>query len=126
MDLTPDQVKAILMKTSYKDIPQFSAAFDPATRLSDPSQYEICAVGAGYPDIAAALASNDIPPATPGSALSPTAVNKTINGIPTVCRLDCGSTAVWGWTAVWGSISAWRSSNQDAVQPVSIAVNGER
>ena len=55
-DLTPDQVKARLMKTAGKAFPTFSTVLDPATGRAYRSQYDIFTVGAGYVDIAAALA----------------------------------------------------------------------
>ena len=70
-NLTPDQVKARLMKTAYKVFPRYSTATDPLTGLSYTSQYDIFTVGAGYLDIQAALANTDLAPATSGSALSP-------------------------------------------------------
>src|SRR5204862_3402372 len=68
--LTPDQVKARLMKTASKAFPTSSVAIDPVTGASYFSQYDIFTVGAGYVDVTAALANSD--PAI-GSALSPTA-----------------------------------------------------
>src|SRR5437899_6185189 len=51
--ITPDQVKARLMKTAYKAFPSFSIATDPVTAAVYVSQYDIFTVGAGYLDIAA-------------------------------------------------------------------------
>src|SRR5205823_8019493 len=53
--LTPDQVKARLMKTASKAFPTTSTATDPATGVTYISQYDIFTVGAGYLDIASAL-----------------------------------------------------------------------
>jgi len=58
--LTPDQVKARLMKTAYKAFPQSSSVYDPTTGITYTSQYDVFTVGAGYLDIAAALASTDL------------------------------------------------------------------
>jgi len=54
--LTPDQVKARLMKTAYKSFPTSSVAVDPTTGQSYTSFYDLFTVGAGYLDVAAALA----------------------------------------------------------------------
>ncbi|MDH3786052.1 MAG: S8 family peptidase, partial [Acidobacteriota bacterium] len=57
--LTPDQVKARLMKTASKAFPTTSTATDPVTGDSYTSQYDIFTVGAGYVDIAAALNNSE-------------------------------------------------------------------
>src|SRR6202022_3087794 len=53
--LTPDQVKARIMKTAFKTFPGRSVAIDPPTGVSYTSQYDLFTIGAGYLDIAAAL-----------------------------------------------------------------------
>ena len=75
--LTPDQVKARLMKSASKSFPTVSTFLDPVTGMTYISQYDIFTIGAGYLDIPAALANTD---AAIGSALSPTAVYNTITG----------------------------------------------
>jgi serine protease AprX len=69
--LTPDQVKARLMRTASKDFPKSSSVYDTVTGNTYVSQYDLFTVGAGYVDLAAALASTD---AFYGTAMSPTAV----------------------------------------------------
>jgi hypothetical protein len=75
--LTPDQVKARLMKTAYKTFPTSSTAVDPLTGQSFVSQYDIMTIGAGYLDIAAALANKDV---ATGSAMSPIAYYDSKSG----------------------------------------------
>jgi serine protease AprX len=75
--LTPDQIKARLMKTAYKTFPQSSTAVDDATGQSFTSYYDIFTVGAGYLDMAAALANHD---KVSGNALSPTATYNSADG----------------------------------------------
>src|SRR6266699_2929386 len=58
--LTPDQVKARLMKTAYKAFPVSSTVVDPVTATTYVSEYDILTVGAGYLDVGAALASSDL------------------------------------------------------------------
>jgi serine protease AprX len=72
--LTPDQVKARLMKTAYKTFPVSSSYTDPSTGITYTDYYDIFTIGAGYLDTFAALNNTDLAPATSGSALSPTAV----------------------------------------------------
>ena len=69
--LTPDQVKARLMRTASKNFPSMSYWTDPATGSTYSSHYDLFTVGAGYLDINAAL--NDTTRPT-GLALSPSAV----------------------------------------------------
>src|SRR5579864_4142104 len=58
--ITPDTVKARLMKTATKDFPATSVAVDPTTGVAYTSQYDIFTIGAGYLDIMGALASHDV------------------------------------------------------------------
>src|SRR2546422_540294 len=101
--LTPDQVKARLMKTAYKAFPSTSTTVDPVTAATYVSQYDIFTVGAGYLDIGAALANSD--PVT-GSALSPTAVyDSTQNAVYVVTAAGStwDSSVLWGTSVVWGT-----------------------
>src|SRR5437660_3010881 len=70
-NLTPDQVKARLMKTASKNFPAYSTVADPTTGVTYTDYYDIFTIGAGYLDIAAALSSSDLADA---SAVSPAAV----------------------------------------------------
>ena len=53
--VTPDQVKARLMKTASKTFPAASLSTDPVTGTTYQNQYDIFTVGAGYLDVWAAL-----------------------------------------------------------------------
>src|SRR5262249_11211640 len=57
--LTPDQVKARLMKTASKSFPIVSFAYDPTTHGTYMDTYDPFTRGAGYLDMAAALANTD-------------------------------------------------------------------
>ncbi|MGO9306167.1 MAG: S8 family peptidase, partial [Candidatus Korobacteraceae bacterium] len=108
--LTPDQVKARLMKTAWKSIGQYTYSHDSLGNLYN-NEYDLFTYGAGYLDINAALASTDL---ATGVALSPTAVANS-NGSITITNtaLDSnfsGSSVVWGAkstlfanSVVWGS-----------------------
>lgn len=115
--LTPDQVKARLMKTAYKQFPQSSTAVDPVTFQTFTSQYDIFTVGAGYLDIGAALANHDL---AKGTAMSPFASYDSKSGnvylvfdpSSTWAQTSGNSTAViagqmsqsvWATQSVWGS-----------------------
>jgi hypothetical protein len=67
-NLTPDQVKARLMKTASKTFPASTTVTDPTTGIRYTDYYDIFTIGAGYLNIPAALANNDL---ANGSAMSP-------------------------------------------------------
>ncbi|MDQ6707646.1 MAG: S8 family serine peptidase, partial [Acidobacteriota bacterium] len=100
--LTPDQVKARLMKTAYKQFPAYSNATDPATGTTYSSQYDIFTVGAGYLDISAALNNTDAPAKT---AMSP-GVSYSSGKV----TLSADASSVWGSSVIWGSSVVWGSS----------------
>ena len=64
--LTPDQIKARLMKTAYKTFPTSSTATDTTTGQTYTSFYDLFTVGAGYMDLGAALANSDLTPSNVG------------------------------------------------------------
>jgi serine protease AprX len=108
--LTPDQVKARLMKTAYKTFPTSSTATDTTTGQTYTSYYDLFTVGAGYMDLSAALANNDLAPATVGSALSPSAAYNPLTGAVTLSNGNttvAASSVVWGTSLVWGSSVVW-------------------
>src|SRR3989454_10273380 len=100
-NLTPDQVKARLMKTASKNFPAVSTVTDPTTGITYTDYYDIFTIGAGYLDIAAALSNGDLAGA---SAVSPTAVfDPTTQSV----SLLTGSSVVWGTDAVWDTSVVW-------------------
>src|SRR5205085_9711123 len=60
--LTPDTVKARLMKTATKNFPGSSVACDAATSQRWTSYYDLFTIGTGYLDVWAALNSTDVIP----------------------------------------------------------------
>ena len=104
--LTPDQVKARLMKSAYKTFPRYSTATDPTTGKHYTSQYDIFTVGAGYLDIQAALSSTDLAPSTSGSAKSP-AVGRDKSGNVYLVK---GSSILWGGSIMWEASVVWGTS----------------
>ena len=106
-NMKPDQVKARLMKTAYKNFPTSSISVDATTGQTFTSYYDVFTVGAGYMDVAAALASTDMAPAATASALSPTAVYDPNTGNVSIVN---GSSVVWGTSVVWGSSVVWGNS----------------
>ena len=102
--LTPDQVKARLMKTAWKSLPAFSSTTDPTTGVTYTDQYDVFTVGAGYIDLEAALISTDV---AKGTAMSPTASFKATSN--NVYLVDDPS-AVWNTSATWSNAAVWGSS----------------
>ena len=114
--LSPDTVKARLMKTASKKFPTYSYAYDPTTKQSFVSTYDLYTVGAGYLDVAAAISNNDV---ANGSAASPSLVPIPLVGITylTNTALPGGTLAIWGTNgpfsnmAVWGTLAIWGTNN---------------
>ena len=103
--LTPDQIKARLMVTAFKDLVQAATVTDPTTGQTFNEQADIFTVGAGYLDIQAALASTVLAPPAVGSAMSPTASISTSGNVVLVngtSVLGSGSTT-WNVPSVWGN-----------------------
>jgi serine protease AprX len=109
--LTPDQVKARLMKTAWKGVGQYTYSHDTFGNMYN-NEYDLFTYGAGYLDIDAALADTNL---ATGLALSPTAVANS-NGSITIANtvLDSnftGSSVVWGTTStIWGNSVVWGSN----------------
>ncbi len=113
--LTPDQIKARLMKTAFKNLVQSSTATDATSGQTYSVQADIFTVGAGELDIQAALANTDLAPPAAGSALSPTAAvdsNGNVELVTGSSILGGGSDVIlWGTTAVWGDdVILWGTS----------------
>jgi len=101
--LTPDQVKARLMKTASKTFPQTSVAYDSTTGESFTSQYDLFTVGAGYLDLNAAIASLEL---SRGAAMSPVAAYDATNTrvyLVSDSTSFLGTSSAWSGPAVYGS-----------------------
>lgn len=104
--LTPDQIKARLMLTAFKDLVQSATVTDPTTGQTFYEQADIFTVGAGYLDIQAALASTELAPPAAGSALSPTA-NISASGEVVLVN---GSSVLGSGPSTWSVSSVWGNS----------------
>ena len=100
-NLTPDQVKARLMKTASKNFPAYSTVTDSTTGITYTDYYDIFTIGAGYLDIGAALSSNDLADA---SAVSPAAV---FDPSTQSVYLVTGQGVVWGDSSTWATSLVW-------------------
>ncbi len=111
--LTPDQVKARLMKTAYKMGMFSTSAYVPHLFQTFLNFYDLFSVGSGFLNVQSAIANNDLAPATVGSALSPSVVYNPVTH--TISLLQGNSTVgptsvVWGSSVVWGASVVWGSS----------------
>jgi serine protease AprX len=110
--LTPDQVKARLMKTASKFPQATTVSFDPATGYQWTTQYDVFTIGAGYLDVAAALADNTKPY---GLALSP-AVGYDAASAQVYMVLDLRS--IWGTNYDWSARSVWGTGSVSGTRSV--------
>jgi serine protease AprX len=104
--LTPDTIKARMMKTAWKGYPGNSWASDTKGKNYF-SQYDVFTIGAGYLDIYSSLKSNDV---VNGGASSPIADRNTGNGkygYVNSQSITWGNSITWGSSIVWGNSIVW-------------------
>jgi len=98
--LSPDQIKARLMKTAFKNLIPASVAIDSTTGQTFNLQADIFTIGAGYLDIQAALAGADLAPPEFGSAMSPSAA---LDRKGNVVLVPGGSSVIGTRSTIWGA-----------------------
>ena len=96
--LTPDQVKARLMKTAQKVLPLFSTTYDGITHASFNLQSDVFEVGAGYLDIQAALSNNDL------TSLPALSAALSYNNSTHKVTINRNFLTTWGSSVVWGDL----------------------
>ncbi len=106
--LTPDQVKARLMKTAWKGLAPTASVYDSHTGGTFNIQQDLFSIGAGMLDIGSALANADKIGSTQ-SALSPRVIQQSgkyvlSNSYP---DLSGGTSVIWGTSVTWGSSVIW-------------------
>jgi serine protease AprX len=99
--LSPDTVKARLMKTAYKTFPTSSIATDPSSGLTYTSYYDVFTIGAGYVDAAAALENYD------QTLLSSVSPNATYNPLSETGHLVPPLNSNWEWFPQWSIAAVW-------------------
>ena len=107
--LTPDTVKARIMKTAWKGFGVYCNSYDVFNNLYT-NQYDIFTYGAGYLNVDAALGDTDV---ANGMALSPTANYNPTNNTVTIVNTNSvtwGTSVVWGSSIVWGTSVVWGNS----------------
>jgi serine protease AprX len=103
--LTPDTIKARMMKTAWKGYPGNSWASDSKGK-SYFSQYDVFTIGAGYLDVYASLKNNDV---VNGGAPSPIAY-RTATGKYSLMNsqsITWGNSVTWGTSIIWGDSIIW-------------------
>ena len=111
--LTPDQVKARLMKTAWKGFSSYATATDQGTGVVYQIEQDLFAVGAGAVDASAALASTDLAPSNVGAAKSPTANYDSSTNTVTIVGDPAtiwNNSVLWGNSAIWGNSVLWGNS----------------
>jgi serine protease AprX len=101
-NLTPDQIKARLMKTATKSHPSYSTSQTSGGAYYT-TQYDVFTIGAGTLNTYAAMASNDFPS---GTALSPIAVRDASGNV----SLQSDASALWGSSIIWETSIIWGDS----------------
>jgi serine protease AprX len=106
--ITPDQVKAKLMRTAWRGFPYTMKipVTDPATGVTTTyvENADLFTMGAGQVDMWAAYNDTTMPA---GSAASPS-VSVSSNGAVGLKLNSVGATsAIWGSNVVWGSSAIW-------------------
>jgi serine protease AprX len=102
-NLTPDQVKARLMKTATKVFPLYTTSYGKLNHSAFNMQSDVFTVGSGYLDINAALNSTDL---VTLPALSPSAVYNAVGRNVSVVlnyALTWGDAMTWGEAITWGN-----------------------
>jgi serine protease AprX len=122
--LTPDQVKARLMRTAYKTFPSSSITADPESGVLYQNFYDIFTVGAGYLDIEAALTDNHLaskPARSPVVAYDAAARRACIVYDPSTVWGDSAlweDVAIWGDLALWGDVAMWGNNGTSGFSAV--------
>jgi serine protease AprX len=106
-NLTPDQVKALLMQSTYSAFPTSTVVSVPALSETFTEYYDLFSVGSGLLNMQSALSDNYLAPSNLGAALSPSVVYNSSSG--TVSLVD-GNSSVSAHSTVWGSSKAWAFS----------------
>jgi len=107
--LTPDTVKARMMKTAWKGFGVYTNSYDVYNNIYS-NEYDLFTYGAGYLDVDAALANTDV---ASGVALSPTASYDSTTNTVTIVDTNSvtwGTSVVWGNSVVWGHSIVWGNS----------------
>jgi serine protease AprX len=107
--LTPDTVKARIMKTAWKGFGLYCDSYDVFNNLYS-NEYDLFTYGAGYLDVDEALENTDV---ANGVALSPTATYNSATNTVTIVNTNSvtwGTSVLWGNSIIWGTSIIWGNS----------------
>jgi len=107
--LTPDTIKARMMKSAWKGYPVTSWGYS-IWGVGYLSQYDVFTIGAGYIDVYAALKNTDV---VNGGAASPVAFRNTATGTYSFSNsqsITWGNSITWGSSIIWGNSIVWGSN----------------
>jgi serine protease AprX len=107
-NLTPDQVKARLMQSTYQSFPTSSVITVAALDETFTEYYDLFSVGTGLLNVQSAMSDNSSVPSNVGAALSPSVTYNSSNN--TVTLVD-GNSSVPASKTVWGSSKQWSFAN---------------
>jgi hypothetical protein len=110
-NLTPDQVKALLMQSTYSSFPNSTVVTVPVLDETFTEYYDSFSVGSGLLNMQSALSDRYMAPSNLGAALSPsvTASYTPRSGSGTVSIVD-GNASYPASVTVWGSSRPWAFS----------------
>ncbi len=135
--LTPDQIKARLMKTARKRMPLQATAVDPVTGQVYKMQHDLFTIGAGYLDAGAALADTALltrPANSPRVELSREGKLSLVfdKSVLSGDSILWGESAVWGdstsaaYSVLWGEKSPWAASTTAKSATFDMLVRGDQ
>ena len=107
--LTPDTIKARMMKSAWKGYPVTSWGYT-IFNIGYLSQYDVFTIGAGYLDVYGALKNTDV---VNGGAASPIAFRNTATGtygFSNSQSITWGNSITWGSSIIWGNSIVWGSN----------------
>jgi serine protease AprX len=107
-NLTPDQVKARLMQTTYQSFPTSSVITVAALDETFTEYYDLFSVGSGLLNMQAALSDSSLAYSNVGAALSPSV---TYNSSKNTVTLVDGNSSVAASKTIWGSSKQWSFAN---------------
>jgi serine protease AprX len=111
-NLTPDQVKALLMQSTNSSFPTSTVVSVPSLDETFTEYYDAFSVGSGLLNVQSALSDNSLAPSNVGAALSPYVVYNSSSGSVSMVKGNSnvpaksvvwGSSKAWSWWAIWGS-----------------------
>lgn len=106
--LTPDQVKAKLMKSAWRGFPSTMSTYDPATKQTYTASHDAFTIGAGQVDLWAAYNNSDNLSGAAGYAASPVAYyDATSKSVKLSMTSPLGTSLIWGDNSLFATSLIW-------------------